>query len=116
MASPSTEPAQDPAFELDCHPYTFSPLLLFASEGYFDKVGRSPLPPPHTHTHPSSHLHRRHPPPLSAFAHVPSLYHTLDHVAECLGLRDSNVARQLKYYSLVERQMVIKGGQVMVSA
>ena len=29
---------------------------------------------------------------------------------------DSNAARQLKYYSLVERQMVIKGGQVMVSA
>ena len=29
---------------------------------------------------------------------------------------DSNTARQLKYYSLVERQMVIKGGQVMVSA
>ena len=28
----------------------------------------------------------------------------------------SNAARQLKYYSLVERQMVIKGGQVMVSA
>ena len=29
---------------------------------------------------------------------------------------DSNTARQLKCCSLVERQMVIKGGQVMVSA
>ena len=23
--------------ELDCYPYTFSPLLLFAENGYFDK-------------------------------------------------------------------------------
>ena len=24
-------------YELDCYPYTFSPLLLFAQESYFDK-------------------------------------------------------------------------------
>ena len=25
-------------YELDCYPYTFSPLLLFAGSEYFDKV------------------------------------------------------------------------------
>lgn len=25
-------------YELDCYPYTFSPLLLFAQSNYFDKV------------------------------------------------------------------------------
>ena len=27
----------EPMVELDCYPYTFSPLLLFAKDGYFDK-------------------------------------------------------------------------------
>ena len=32
---PSSERAQ--GYSLDCYPYSFSPLLLFAPEGYFDK-------------------------------------------------------------------------------
>jgi hypothetical protein len=32
-----TSDAATPDYSLDCYPYTFSPLLLFAQEGYFDK-------------------------------------------------------------------------------
>lgn len=28
---------EEPEYELDCYPYTFTPLLLFAQDNYFDK-------------------------------------------------------------------------------
>lgn len=43
QVQPQAEGGEDSAtekmngYELDCYPYTFSPLLLFAKEGYFDK-------------------------------------------------------------------------------
>ena len=33
----SVDSAPEKRYELDCYPYTFSPLLLFAQDGYFDK-------------------------------------------------------------------------------
>jgi hypothetical protein len=38
MSSSQAESSDAPQrYSLDCYPYTFSPLLLFAQEGYFDK-------------------------------------------------------------------------------
>jgi len=37
MDAQSSSPPQQETFELDCYPYTFTPLLLFAQAGYFDK-------------------------------------------------------------------------------
>ena len=36
-AKSHNENAASESYQLDCYPYTFSPLLLFAPDGYFDK-------------------------------------------------------------------------------
>ena len=62
-------------FHLDCYPYTFSPLLLFASEGYFDKVRRTfPSPPLSPPPPPASPLTRN----TSDTLHGASKNHVLD--------------------------------------